>query len=156
MKLSEMKQILTTLHELNFQLEDGTYVPAHAHITEIGMIHKQFIDCGGTIRQEKKINFQLWNADDYDHRLLPSKLLNIIKLSEESIVIEDCEIEVEYQNNTIGKYGLSFDGKNFILTNQLTACLASDQCGIPEKKKVKLSELKTNVKSCCSPDSGCC
>lgn len=154
MKLSEIKSILQTLDNVEFKLEDGTFVPEHFHVTEVGQINKKFIDCGGVIREEKVVNFQLWNADDYEHRLKPGKLLSIIELSEEHLGIEDSEIEVEYQATTIGKYDLEFDGKTFILKNKQTACLAEDACGIPaQKPKVKLSEIQSN---CCTPNSGCC
>lgn len=154
MTLSEIKEILPRLENVEFQLEDGTFVPEHFHVTEVGQITKNFIDCGGTIRNEKVVNFQLWNADDYEHRLKPNKLLNIIQLSEKHLGIENGEIEVEYQAETIGKYDLEFNGKNFVLKNKQTACLAMDACGIPaEKPKVKLSEIQS---SCCTPNSGCC
>lgn len=157
MKLSEIKEILPTLENVEFQLENGTFVPEYFHVTEVGTVTKHFIDCGGTIRNEKVVNFQLWNADDFEHRLKPAKLLNIIKLSEEKLGIEDDEIEVKYQNTTIGKFDLEFNGKNFVLKNKTTACLAQDACGIPsEKQKVNLSELSTNQSSCCTPNSGCC
>ncbi|AZA76403.1 hypothetical protein EG347_02110 [Chryseobacterium sp. G0186] len=157
MKLSEIKEILPTLDNVEFQLENGTFVPEHFHVTEVGTVTKHFIDCGGTIRNEKVVNFQLWNADDFEHRLKPSKLLNIIKLSEEKLGIEDDEIEVEYQNTTIGKFDLEFNGKNFVLKNKTTACLAQDACGISaEKQRVNLAELSNNQTSCCTPNSGCC
>ena len=157
MKLSEIKQILTTLDNVEFQLENGTFVPEHFHVTEVGQITKNFIDCGGVIRNEKVVNFQLWNADDYEHRLKPGKLLHIIKLSEEKLAIEDAEIEVEYQSDTIGKYDLDFNGNTFLLKNKTTACLAQDACGIPaEKQKKNLSQLTTIQSNCCTPDSGCC
>ena len=154
MKLSNIKEILPTLDNVEFQLENGTFVPEHFHVTEVGVITKHFIDCGGTIRNEKVVNFQLWNANDLEHRLKPTKLLNIIKLSEEKLGIEDAEIEVEYQSDTIGKYDLDFNESHFVLKNKQTACLASDVCGIPpEKQKMKLSELNS---ACCTPNSGCC
>jgi len=157
MKLSALKEILRTLDNVQFQLENGTFVPEHFHITEVGFITKDFIDCGGTIRKEKVVSLQLWNANDFDHRLKPEKLLNIIELSEKHLNIENTEIEVEYQSDTIGKYALDFDGKNFTLQSKTTACLASDKCGIPpEKQKVRLSELQTTPSSCCTPNSGCC
>jgi len=103
------------------------------------------------------VNFQLWDADDFEHRLKPGKLLNIIKLSEEKLGIEDSEIEVEYQAETIGKYDLEFNGKHFVLVNKTTACLAQDACGIPlEKQKKNLSELTSNSGNSCEPGSGCC
>jgi len=154
MTLEQIKEILPTLENVEFQLEDGTFVPEYFHVTEVGQITKNFIDCGGIIRKEKVVNFQLWNADDYEHRLKPNKLLHIIELSESKLGIEKGEIEVEYQAGTIGKYDLDFNGKNFVLKNKLTACLASDACGIPsEKPKVKLSEIHS---SCCTPNSECC
>ena len=154
MKLSEIKEILPILENVEFQLENGTFVPEYFHVTEVGQITKNFIDCGGVIRSEKVVNFQLWNANDFEHRLKPNKLLNIIKLSEEKLGMEDAEIEVEYQAETIGKYDLEFNGKNFVLKNKQTACLALDACGIPiEKQKVNLGESQS---ACCTPNSGCC
>ena len=154
MKLSKIKEILPTLENVEFQLENGTFVPEHFHVTEVGQINKKFIDCGGLIRNEKVVNFQLWNADDYEHRLKPTKLLNIIKLSEEKLGMEDAEIEVEYQSDTIGKYDLDFNGKTFVLRSKTTACLAQDACGIPvEKQKIKLSALNN---ASCTPNSACC
>src|SRR5690554_1955928 len=155
MKLSEIKNKLNHLEKIAFQLPNGEFVPSHFHVTEIGKITKYFIDCGGTVRNEEVVNFQLWNADDYDHRLHPEKLLHIIELSERVLGIEDLEIEVEYQADTIGKFGIDFDGKNFLLTHKQTDCLAKDKCGIPEENpKLKLSELKTE--SSCTPGGGCC
>ncbi|UOU96693.1 DUF6428 family protein [Chryseobacterium daecheongense] len=156
MKLSEIKKILPALENVEFQLENGTFVPEHFHVTEIGIVTKNFIDCGGNIRKEEKVNFQLWDANDFEHRLKPGKLLHIINLSEEKLGIEDFEIEVEYQNETIGKYDLDFNGKNFVLQNRMTACLANEACGVPsQKQKISLAELSGKQESC-SPGSGCC
>lgn len=157
MKLSEFKKHLSTVTELNFVLPNKKFIPKHFHVTEVGQITKHFIDCGGTIRDEKTVNFQLWEAGDFDHRLAPQKLNDIISLSEKKLGVEDAEIEVEYQSDTIGKYGLEFNGANFHLTSKQTNCLASDSCGIPaDKLKVSLSDLQNNKQSCCSPGSGCC
>lgn len=157
MTLSEIKSKLTELDSVDFELQNGIKVPDHFHVTEIGVIHKQFIDCGGTVRNEKVANFQLWNANDTDHRLKPQKLLNIIALSEKVLGMEDLEIEVEYQADTIGKYSLQFNGRSFVLMPKFTDCLASDSCGIPQdKKKIKLSDIIVNENSCCTPGGGCC
>lgn len=155
MKLSEIKRHLASLKTIAFQLPNGELVPNHFHVTEVGKITKNFIDCGGTVRNEEVVNFQLWKADDYDHRLHPEKLVHIIELSEKTLNIADLDIEVEYQGATIGKYGLDFDGTNFLLTTKQTDCLAKDNCGIPEEKpKVKLSNIQ--VQNSCDPNSGCC
>jgi hypothetical protein len=155
MKLSDVKKLIAEATEVNFQLENGTPVPEHFHVTEVGVITKHFIDCGGVIRNEKVANFQLWDANDFDHRLKPAKLLNIIKLSEEKLGIEDLEIEVEYQAETIGKYDLEFNGNNFVLMNKQTACLASDSCGIPQEK-LKINLAAISNQEACKPGGGCC
>lgn len=156
MKLSEFKKQLSTITDLNFVLPNGTVVPKHFHVTEVGQVTKNFIDCGGTVRNEKVVNFQLWEANDFDHRLAPKKLNDIIALSEKVLGLEDAEIEVEYQSDTIGKYGVEFNGKDFTLTSTQTNCLAQDKCGIPaEKLKVNLVDLSNN-QSCCTPVGKCC
>ncbi|MGB4773789.1 MAG: DUF6428 family protein [Daejeonella sp.] len=156
MKLSEIKTILSTVNTVNFVLPNGTFVPEHFHVTEVGLVTKHFIDCGGTVRTEKVVSFQLWNANDTEHRLKPQKLINIIALSEKVLGIKDLDIEVEYQSETIGKYHLDFNGKDFVLVATQTACLAQDQCGISqEKQKVALSTLQTQI-ACCTPGGGCC
>lgn len=147
MKLSEIKTLLAIVNNVNFQLQNGTAVPEHFHVTEVGVITKHFIDCGGTVRNEKVANFQLWDANDYEHRLKPGKLLKIIDLSEKTLGMEDLEIEVEYQTETIGKYDLGFDGQNFILLPKETACLAQENCGVTEKP---------DANRCCTPNSNCC
>ncbi|MES2419100.1 MAG: DUF6428 family protein [Bacteroidota bacterium] len=155
MKLSEIKEILTTAETVNFQVEDGAMVPEHFHVTEVGIITKDFIDCGGKVRHEKVANFQLWDADDYEHRLKAGKLLGIIALSEKVLGMEDLEIEVEYQSGTIGKYELGFDGTNFLLLAKQTACLAREACGVedaPRKGMVNLAGAVNN----CTPGGGCC
>ena len=154
MRLSKLKEILKDQDTLLIELENGQRVPPHFHVTEVGQVTKKFIDCGGTVRNELKVNFQLWEANDYDHRLRAYKLLDIINLSEKELHLADAEIEVEYQGDTIGKYGLDYDGKNFLLTSKMTDCLARDKCGVPEDKvKVDLSSLTAGA---CTPGSGCC
>ncbi len=157
MKLSDFKKDLSTLDALTFIQPNGKIVPLHFHITEAGLTTKHFIDCGGTIRKEEVINFQLWEATDFDHRLSASKLLGIIALSEKVLEIGDSEIEVEYQTETIGRYGVEFDGQNFLLTAKKTDCLAKENCGVPkEKQKLNLSDLQEKESSCCGSTSGCC
>jgi hypothetical protein len=152
MRISEMKQALASLTAVNFQLPDGTSLPSHFHVTEVGLVSKHFIDCGGVERHETVANFQLWEAGDYDHRLAPQKFLHILQLSERILGSEDLDIEVEYQQATIGKFGLTFDGINFLLTPKQTACLAQDACGVPSFS-LELPQLQM---ACCTPGGGCC
>jgi len=152
MNISEMKQSLVGLDAVNFRLPTGEYLPPHFHVTEVGLVTKHFIDCGGVERRETVANFQLWEAGDYDHRLAPQKFLHIINLSEKILGSEDLAIEVEYQQATIGKFGLAFDGEDFLLTPKQTACLAQDACGIPNPS-LALPQLQT---AGCTPGGGCC
>lgn len=155
MKISALIQSLKETDAISIKLPDGTYLPSHFHVTEAGLVTKHFIDCGGTERKEAVINFQVWVAGDYDHRLTPQKFLHILELSQKITGTEDLDVEVEYQQETIGKFGLEYDGKEFMLTAKHTACLAADSCGIPEKKKLPMREL-TTASACCEPGSGCC
>ena len=154
MKILEVKNKLKQLEKITFVLPNGGLVPSHFHITEAGLITKNFIDCGGTIRKEEVANFQLWNDNDFDHRLKPQKLIDIIEIAEKTLNIGGLEVEVEYQSETIGKYGLEFDGTNFLLTPTQTDCLAKDKCGIPSEQE-DAEEVETEA-SCCSPSTGCC
>ena len=156
MKLSAIKNHLKGLEMIAFQLPNGQLVPRHFHVTEVGQVTKHFIDCGGKIRKEEVVNFQLWEENDYDHRLHPDKLVHIIELSEKIFNFPDLEIEVEYQGkDTIGKYGLDFDGTHFLLTSKVTACLAREACGLPdEKPRIRLSDF--SKMDACTPNSGCC
>lgn len=157
MKLSELKSQLLSLESLNFVQPNGYNVPKHFHITEVGLITKIFIDCGSTIRTNKVANLQIWVAQDVDHRLSPKGLLNILEISNKILGDEDLEIEVEYQTETVGKYGLDIKGENFILVPTKTECLAADHCGIPtEKRKMQLVDLGKEDSSCCTPGGGCC
>ncbi|GAB3855762.1 DUF6428 family protein [Hymenobacter terrigena] len=153
MKISEMKEALNGLDAVSFRLPDGTQLPVHFHVTEVGLVSKHFIDCGGVERRETVANFQLWEAGDYDHRLAPQKFLHILHLSEKILGREDLDIEVEYQQATIGKFGLAFDGTDFLLTAKHTACLAQDACGAPANQQFALPQLQV---AGCAPGGGCC
>ena len=145
MKLFEFKEKLADLKQLQFRLCDGSVVPEHFHITEVGMMSKIFVDCGGTKRIDNFATFQLWVDFDFDHRLVPEKLLSIIDNFENSMradgyVLRNDDVEVEYQSGTIGRYALGVDGDVFVLANKRTDCLAKDKCGI---------EVLEN--ECCAP-----
>jgi len=150
MRLQTFKSKLENMSQLKFKLENGEEIPAHFHITEVGEISRKFIDCGGTLRENSKINFQLYVADDVDHRLAPSKLLGIVRKSERTLGLEDLEIEVEYQSGTIGKFELDSDGESFVLKSTYTDCLAKESCGIPEPV------LTQNDSEPCCSGSNCC
>jgi Family of unknown function (DUF6428) len=146
MKLSEFKKHLNNLSELVFAKENGTIIPKHFHVTEIGQIDKRFMDCGGTTRTENLVSMQLWESIDVWHRLSSEKFSKIIDLAQEKLQIEDLEIEIAYQGATIENFAVSFENNTFILVSKATACLANDACGIVTK----------TISNCCKPGSNCC
>ena len=151
MKLSDFKSFLSKSTHLTFVLPNGSYIPPHFHLTEVGVVTKKFIDCGGMFREESKINCQLWIADDLDHRLSCQKAMEIFASAESELSLPDLDVEVEYQSDTIGRYGLSYLDGRFLLISLNTDCLAKEKCGISETVTDAGSQT-----SFCSPESGCC
>lgn len=157
MKLSQLQAALGTMEGVTFKLPDGTEVPAHFHVTEVGAVTKHYIDCGGTLRQDVSISMQLWQASDYDHRLQASKLSNILELAKSTLQLPDAEVEVEYQGaSTIERYALTTTKDGLQLLPIETACLALDACGVGDKVKVNLAGAVATATNYCSPDGGCC
>ncbi|MEN9344940.1 MAG: hypothetical protein RLZZ60_409 [Bacteroidota bacterium] len=159
MTLSELKNQLQKQTSIVLHLPDQSTIPAHFHVTEVGQVQKQFVDCGGTFRTLNTIRIQLWVSSDVEHRLSPSKWLGIMEKAEQELGLKDVEIEVEYQATTIQVYRLSVQGDQLILLNTHTECLAPDLCGInAEKKKVNLVDLTPTEKqnTTCKPGGNCC
>lgn len=130
-------------------LPDGAFVPAHFHVTEVGRVQKDFIDCGGTIRNSVSCVLQVWVATDMNHRLETTKLAGVISKSRNLFTAMDCPLEVEYENGLISQYPvLRSEGTPnaliLYLRTKHTACLALDRCGV---------QLDV-VSSCSAP--GCC
>jgi Family of unknown function (DUF6428) len=157
MKLAEIKRDVSTAKAMNFKLQNGTLVLENFHITEDGIVNKHYsyINCGGKFGNEKIVNFQLWDANDFEHGLKPQRLPNINGLSEKVLGMEDFEIEVAYQTETIGKYDLAFNDKGFVVVSKQTACLASDACATPQEKQ-KLNFAEVVARNSSKPSSGCC
>lgn len=156
MLLSAVSAFLENRESYTIELPDGRLVPNHFHVTEIGEVTKSFVDCGGTLRRERKVSFQLWSATDYDHRLHPDKLVKIINIAKEQLGLGDLGVQVEYQGaNTIEVYGLEADGDKLRLTAKATDCLALESCGLPNKQ-ISISNLMAGNAGACTPGGGCC
>lgn len=158
MTISQLKSQLSAFPTLLFQLPDGTSVPAHFHVTEVGEVTKHFIDCGGTQRVEKVASLQLWSTNDYNHRLHPEKLVKIVELAEKQLGLGNLDVEVEYQGpDTIAKYRLvAGENGTLLLTGKQTDCLAKENCGIPVPKKAVSLAGFVAKDSGCTPGGGCC
>lgn len=148
----QLSQLIQSLRQhpgagLSFVLPDGQAVPAHFHVTEVGRVRKDFIDCGGTVRQNDACVLQVWVANDTDHRLQADKLDKIIGLAEPILKDADLPVEVEYDVGVITQLAVeSFEANDKLITLRLagkhTACLAPELC-------------KVDVEGV-SADSGCC
>lgn len=151
MTLSEFLAVLTDHPSAAIQvsLPDGSFVPAHFHVTEVGRVQKDFMDCGGTIRSVASCVLQVWVADDVEHRLDSAKLARILRLAAPMLKMIDLPVEVEYEAGVVSQYPLTeIEASSSALVLRVgtkhTACLAEDQCGIAP------------VGSDCCSTSGCC
>lgn len=147
MNVEQLYQTLVEAGEaaVRFQLPSGQLIPDHFHVTEVGRVDKDFIDCGGTRRKASSCLLQTWTADDVEHRLAASKLARILKLASPVLGSDDLPIEVEYGPKVAAQYIVgdvvsSSQAVTFVLNGKQTDCLAKDQCGVGG----------------CSPSSGCC
>jgi hypothetical protein len=121
--------------KMHWMLPDKSFVPAHYHITEVGRVQKDFIDCGGTVRSATSCLLQIWVADDTDHRLETTKLATIMEIATAVLQRDDLPVEVEYETGAISQYPVGgFEvtpaGLLFYLGTKHTACLAPEKCGV--------------------------
>ncbi len=157
MKVAELKEHLRSLNQIDFLLPNGDKVPSHFHLTEAGLVTKDFVDCGGQVRSEKNIHLQLWVAEDVNHRLEAHKLSQILSQFEKVFGPSEAELKIEYQQETLSLFGISFDGGKFLLTRQQTACLAEEHCGLPKKKQLQeFIAFEGSPGATCKPGGGCC
>jgi hypothetical protein len=161
MNIRDFRETLTANPEaaIHLMLPDGDFIPAHFHITEVGRVHKDFIDCGGTIRSTTTCVLQVWVAGDRDHRLSTSKLARIIRAAGPLLASDELPVEVEYENGVVSQFPVSAaevtpSGILFHLGTKHTACLAQDRCGVTLPSGTaccvpSVSEAEFAEKTCC-------
>jgi hypothetical protein len=161
MKLAELKIFLAQNPSalVRFQLPNGDFVSAHAHVTEVARIDKRFIDCGGTLRTDALCRLQTWFANDVDHRLTAGKLGKIFALAERVLLTDDLDVDVEHELGYITQFPLGsvMVANNEVvlhLTERHTACLAMDKC-LPPTAPSEFSPLKFNFTGT-PPATKCC
>lgn len=121
--------------KMHWMLPDQSFVPAHYHITEVGKVQKDFIDCGGTVRSATSCLLQVWVANDTDHRLETNTLASIMTVAEPLLATDELPLEVEYEDGVISQYPVAGmevtpSGLLFSLGTKHTACLAPEKCGV--------------------------
>ena len=158
MQLSEFKKLLAqnSGRNIRFILPTGSKVPPHAHVTEVALMEKKFIDCGGTFRTDSLCRLQTWLADDTDHRLTAGKLLGILAKSAAFLNRDDLEVDVEHEAPFVSQFpiesvALEDDALAIRLGIKHTACLAEDRCLPPNLQKISLLAPLPSFKAgkCC-------
>ena len=137
MNVNEVQNLLAAHpgEKMHFMLPDKSFVPAHFHITEVGRVQKDFIDCGGTVRSATTCLLQVWVAHDVDHRLETTKLAKIMEIAQPLLGSDQLPVEIEYEGEAISQYPLGGAestpaGLLFYLGSKHTACLAPEKCGV--------------------------
>jgi|SRR6478609_5134213 len=163
MNLTELKDLLLAHPDLTIAvaLPDGTVVPAHFHVTEVGHVAKKFVDCGGTFRASEACVLQAYVGSPRDdgHRLTSARLAKILDLARSILPGADLPVEIEYEAGVVSRFPLvTARAAGAGLTLQLglthTACLAKDRCGISDATGVV-----EETAGCCagaSAGGGCC
>ena len=130
---------------LHLMLPDGDFVPAHFHVTEVGRVQKDFIDCGGTVRSATTCVLQVWVAERHrpparHRRSWPT----IVRLAAPLLKATDLPVEVEYENGVVSQFPVAAaevtpSGVLLHLGTKHTACLAPDRCGVgrPERRAAR-------------------
>ncbi len=150
MKAHELKAVLTTNAEkrVRFILPDGDEIPPHFHVTEVGYVRKNFIDCGGVLGESESCLLQTWLGDDTEHKLVAGRLAEILKLGDRVLPHDRLEVEVEYDCCVVGQYSIAqtktAPGRiDLILANKQTQCLAR------ERRKIADEPACCGVAACC-------
>jgi len=161
MNLNQLKSLLA-LHPdrcFRIQLPDGSNVPLSFHITEVGRIHKTFLDCGGKLRESISCQLQIWVGPDYEHRIETGKMAAILEKAKAYLPDESIPVEIEYEDRVISQYtvknhSLGADAVVLHLAHKHTECLAPELCGLPPLPGHGKSR-PLSPSSCCGP-KGCC
>src|SRR3954453_19964006 len=134
MKLSELREILeqhpSTLPR--FILPDGDAIPPHAHLTEVGHVVKNFIDCGGLTGRSESVVLQTHVGRDTDHRLRADRFAKILQLGGRVLPHDELEVEIEYDCCVVAQYPVlevKPAGEHFdvLLGKRRTQCLAQER-----------------------------
>jgi hypothetical protein len=151
MKLSDLRSLLEKHPDTfpRFVLPDGDHIPAHAHVTEVGHVVKNFIDCGGVTGKNETVLLQTHVGQDTGHRLKSDRFAKILQLGERVLPQGQIEVEVEYDCCVVAQYPVSEvkpsgSHLDMILGKRHTQCLAQErrQAAVPD--------------ACCSTAASAC
>ncbi len=117
---------------------DGEPIEAHFHVTEVGRVQKDFVDCGGTVRRLVTCLLQTWVGDDVDHRITAEKLLKAFDYAAPVLGGEDLPVELEYETCNVVQLKVAAvvaEAERLViqLASKHTDCLAKELC-VPSSK----------------------
>lgn len=112
---------------------DGEPIEAHFHVTEVGRVQRDFVDCGGTVRRVVTCLLQTWVGEDTDHRITAGKLLKAFAHAAPILGDEDLPVELEYEacnvvQLTVAEVRRESDRLVLQLGSKHTDCLAKELC----------------------------
>jgi hypothetical protein len=109
MKLSDLRAVLENHPDSlpRFVLPDGDFIPSHAHVTEVGHVLKNFIDCGGVAGKSETVLLQTHVGQDTEHRLKSERFAKILELGERVLPHDQLEVEIEYDCCVVAQYPVS-------------------------------------------------
>jgi hypothetical protein len=112
---------------------DGDPIEAHFHVTEVGRVQKDFVDCGGTVRRTVTCLLQTWVGDDTEHRITAGKLLKAFDHGAAVLGAEDLPVELEYEACNVIQFKVvaaEREADRFVvrLGGKQTDCLAKELC----------------------------
>jgi hypothetical protein len=134
MKLSDLSSVLEK-HPATFPrfiLPDGDRIPAHAHVTEVGHVVKNFIDCGGQTGKTETVLLQTHVGRDVEHRLRSDRFAKILALGARVLPHDQLEVEVEYDCCVVAQYPVETvkpagEHLDISLGSKRTQCLAQER-----------------------------
>ena len=151
MTISALKRALAGAPDLPLTVlwPDGDPIEPHFHVTEVGRVQKDFVDCGGTVRRTVTCLLQTWVGEDVDHRITAGKLLKAFAHGARVLGDEDLPVELEYETCNVMQFTVTAveqeaDRLVLRLGSKHTDCLAKDLC-VPKGAETK--------EACCG--SGC-
>ncbi|MEO7412860.1 MAG: DUF6428 family protein [Opitutaceae bacterium] len=130
---------------------DGDPIEAHFHVTEVGRVQKDFIDCGGTVRRSVTCLLQTWVGEDTDHRITAGNLLKAFAHAAPVLGADDLPVELEYEacnvlQFTVASVERTADRLLIRLGGKHTDCLAKELCG---------TKSHGNSDAACGAGGGC-
>ena len=161
MKTNTFLELLETHNEksLLFEYQQGNFVGANYHITEVKNIQIDAVDCGARSDSWEETLIQLWESpDEKDTRsfMTAYKALGILKkVNRIRPIAGEAELKFEYGNENFHTAQLfvneyTWNERQIIikLAVEQTTCKARESCGVPQ-------EVEKVTEACCT-ESACC